>query len=94
MSETVYTHVATEETLQRVAVSLERIANQKELIWDDVNNCYTNQSIATMLAATKNGLAYGVSIPKGSTTACTKIGANAGIANPTPGYVGTPAIDP
>ena len=94
MSETVYTHVATEETLQRLAVSLERIANQKELIWDDVNNCYTNQSVAAMLAAQKNGLAYGVSIPKGSTTACTKIGANAGIANPTPGYVGTPAIDP
>ncbi len=94
MSETVYTHVATEETLQRLAVSLERIANQKELIWDDVNNCYTNQSVAAMLAAQKNGLAYGVSIPKGSTVACTKIGANAGIAVPTPGYVGSPAIDP
>ena len=91
---TVYTHVASEETLQRVATSLERIANQKELIWDDTNNCYTNQSVAAMLAAQKNGLAYGVSIPKGSTTACTKIGANAGIAVPTPGYVGSPAIDP
>ena len=89
-----YTHVASEETLQRVATSLERIANQKELIWDDTNNCYTNQSVAAMLAAQKNGLAYGVSIPKGSTTACTKIGANAGIAVPTPGYVGTPALDP
>ena len=89
-----YTHVASEETLQRVATSLERIANQKELIWDDVNECYTNQSVAAMLAAQKNGLAYGVSIPKGSATACTKIGANAGIAVPTPGYVGTPAIDP
>lgn len=91
---TVYTHVASEETLQRVATSLERIANQKEPIWDETNNCYTNQSITAMLAAQKNGLAYGVSIPKGSTTACTKIGANACIAVPTPGYVGTPAIDP
>ena len=94
MSDTVYTHVASEETLQRVANSLERIANQKELIWDDTDNCYTNQSVAAMLAAQKNGLTYGVSIPKGSTTACTKIGANAGIAVPTPGYVGSPAIDP
>ena len=33
-----YTHVASEETLQRVATSLERIANQKELIWDDTDN--------------------------------------------------------
>lgn len=91
---TVYTHVASEETLQRVATSLERIANQKEPIWDEATGRYTNQSITAMLAAQKNGLAYGVSIPKGSTTVCTKIGANAGIAAPTPGYIGSPAIDP
>lgn len=91
---TVHTHVASEETLQRVATSLERIANQKELIWDETTGRYTNQSITAMLAAQKNGLAYGVSIPKGSTVACTKIGANAGIAVPTPGYIGSPAIDP
>lgn len=91
---TVYTHVASEETLQRVATSLERIANQKEPIWDETTGRYTNQSITAMLAAQKNGLAYGVSIPKGSTTVCTKIGANAGIAAPTPGYIGSPAIDP
>lgn len=88
------THVATEETLQRVATSLEIIANQKGLIWDDTEQCYTNQSVAAMLASYKNGLAYGVSIPKGSTVACTKTGANAGIAAPTPGYIGQPAIDP
>ena len=35
-----------------------------------------------------------MSIPKGSATACTKTGANAGIANPVPGVIGTPAIDP
>ena len=88
------THVATEETLKRVATSLEIIANQKGLIWDDTEQCYTNQSVAAMLASYKNGLAYGVSIPKGSTVACTKTGANAGIAAPTPGYIGQPAIDP
>lgn len=91
---TVYTHVASEETLQRVANSLEIIANQKGLIWDDTSECYTNQSVAAMLASYKNGLAYGVSIPKGSAVACTKTGANAGIAAPTPGYIGSPAIDP
>ena len=90
----VFARVATEATAQRIATSLERIANQKELIWDETNNCYTNQSVAAMLASSKNGLTYGVSIPKGSSTACTKTGANAGIAAPTPGCVGTPAVDP
>jgi hypothetical protein len=47
-----------------------------------------------MLGSRADGLAYGVSIPKGSATACTKLGANAGIAVPTPGVIGTPAVDP
>ncbi len=64
------------------------------LVWDDDNGYYTNASISNMLTAKRDGLAYGVSIPKGSTVACTKTGANAGIAAPTPGYVGTPAVDP
>lgn len=89
-----YTHVATEETLQRIAGSLESIANQKKLVWDDENGYYSNQSIKEMLDSYCTGLAFGVSIPKGSSTACTKFGANAGMAAPTPGYVGTPAIDP
>jgi hypothetical protein len=63
-------------------------------IWDSTNNRYTNESIAAMLDARRDGLSYGVSIPKGSATTCTKIASNAGIANPTPGVIGTAAIDP
>ena len=94
MSKTLYTHVASEETLKRVATSLEILANQHQLVWDEDAGCYTNQSIAAMLASRRDGLAYGLSIPKGSTTACTKTGANAGMQAPTPGIVGRPAVDP
>ncbi len=42
----------------------------------------------------RDGKAYGVSVPKGLATACTKTGANAGVANPVPGVIGQPAVDP
>ncbi|MDO4891044.1 MAG: hypothetical protein Q3963_06735 [Coriobacteriaceae bacterium] len=64
------------------------------LVWDSENGWYTNESVAAWLAARRDGLAYGVSVPKGNTTACTKTGANAGIAAPTPGWVGHPSVDP
>lgn len=86
-----FTHVASEETLEEIAEILEaRIG----LIWDDENERYTNESVHALVASRKDGLAYGVSIPKGSATACTKTGAHAAVAAPTPGIVGRPAIDP
>ena len=79
---------------QRIASALEIIAGRAVLEYDETTGEYTNASIAAMLASRRDGLAYGVSIPKGSATACTKIGANAGKANPVPGIVGRPAVDP
>lgn len=64
------------------------------LVYDGAAGCYTNESVKAVLAAKRDGLAYGVSIPKGSATACTKIGANAGIPNPAPGTANRAAIDP
>lgn len=64
------------------------------LVWDEDAGCYTNQSVSRMLSLRRDGLAYGVSIPKGSATACTKTAANASIPSPTPGYIGHPAVDP
>ena len=63
-------------------------------IWDEESGCYTNESIHNWLDARNDGLAYGISIPKTASTECVKTGANAGIANPVPGTVGTPAVDP
>ena len=79
---------------RRIASALEIIAGRAVLEYDETAGEYTNASIAAYLAGHRDGLAYGVSIPKGSATACTKVGANAGIPNPTPGIVGRAAIDP
>lgn len=83
-----------EKTGKRIAAALETMANMKDLKYDEEAGEYTVTGITSMLDAHKDGLSYGVSIPKGSATACTKIGANAGIANPTPGIVGRAASDP
>ena len=88
------THMASDETLQRIATAVETIAGQKYLEWDPSTGKYTDESIAAWLDTTRDGKAYGLSIPRGSAVACTKLGANAGIAAPTPGWVGHPAIDP
>ena len=79
---------------RRIASALEIIAGRAVLEYDEAAGEYTNASIAAYLSAHRDGLAYGVSIPKGSAVACTKIGANAGIPNPTPGIVGRAAVDP
>ena len=86
--------IMSEKSGQRIANALERLAGVRGLDWDEEAGAYTNQSVAAMLADLRDGLTYGVSIPKTSAVGCTKFGANAGIANPTPGYVGHPAIDP
>lgn len=55
---------------------------------------YDPAGLAAWMLRKRDGQIYGVQIPKGLATACTKTAANAGIANPTPGVTGTPAVDP
>ena len=88
------THIADHETLERVAIALESMGASTVPIFNEETGRYTNASIAAWLAKMRDGKNYGVSIPKGSATACTKTGANAGIANPKPGIIGRAAIDP
>lgn len=88
------THIADHETLERVAIALESMGASTVPIFNDETGRYTNASIAAWLAKMRDGKNYGVSIPKGSAAACTKTGANAGIANPKPGIIGRAAIDP
>lgn len=61
--------------------------------YDERTGRYTNTSIEAWLRGKRNGLTYGVEVPKSNIVECTKIGANQGIAVPTPGKIGTPAID-
>lgn len=88
------THILSDETGTRIARAIEALSGYQGLVWDEENEEYVTQSVCAMLNKRMDGLAYGVSVPKGAATACTKIGANAGIANPTPGVVGRPCIDP
>ncbi|RXZ54877.1 hypothetical protein ET524_10580 [Senegalimassilia faecalis] len=88
------THIADHETLERVAVALESMGASTVPIFDAETGRYTNASLAAWLAKMRDGKNYGVSIPKGSATTCTKTGVNAGIANPKPGVIGRAAIDP
>lgn len=82
------------ETLERIAVALEGMGASAAPKFSEETGRYDNASIAAWLARMRDGKNYGVSIPKGSSTACTKTGANAGIANPKPGVIGRAAIDP
>lgn len=64
------------------------------LVYDEDAGEYTNQSVHSWLSGMRDGLAYGISVPTGSSTACTKTGANEGIDVPVCGTIGTPAVDP
>lgn len=82
------------ETFERIAVALEGMGASAVPKFSEETGRYDNASISAWLARMRDGKNYGVSIPKGSSTACTKTGANAGIANPKPGVIGRAAIDP
>lgn len=87
-------HPTTDETLQRVARALEAMTGQRILQWDSEAGEYDPQSVANFFDAMADGKAYGYSMPKGLSTGLTKLGAHAGLANPVPGVVGRPCIDP
>ncbi len=84
----------TNEALEAIATAINGLGASTVPVYNEDTGRYDNASIAAWLAKQRDGKIYGVSIPKGSSTACTKTGANAGIANPVPGVIGTPAIDP
>jgi hypothetical protein len=88
------THIASEEGLNRIADAINGLAARQTLTYDSSTGRYDNASIKAWLAAQADGKAYGVSIPKSAATGCTKTGANSGIANPVPGIIGRPAVDP
>lgn len=94
MADTDLGAIASEGTLRRVAEALESMTPNAVPSYDEATGRYTNASIKGWLKRQRDGLAYGVSIPKGSAAVCTKTGANAGIAKPAPGVIGTPAVDP
>lgn len=90
---TIKTHMASDETLARCAVALER------LVGADMGMRYNAQTgeyenIGLWLRSQRDGKKYSVRVPMTASTACTKLDANAGIAAPTPGTNAKPAVDP
>lgn len=90
---TIKTHMASDETLARCAVALERLAGA------DMGMRYNAQTgeyenIGLWLRSQRDGKKYSVRVPMTASTACTKLDANAGIAAPTPGTNAKPAVDP
>ena len=55
---------------------------------------YPAAQLELWLKRLRDGKSYGIEIPKGLSTGCTKLGANAGIAVPIPGTNAVPAVDP
>ena len=84
----------TNEALEAIASAINGLGASTVPEYNEGTGRYDNASIAAWLAKMRDGKNYGVSIPKGSSTACTKTGANAGIANPKPGVIGRAAVDP
>lgn len=88
-----HTHIASDENLARIADVLEGKYAEYPT-YDPETGRYDNETIRRWLAAKRDGECYGVSDPKGLSTALTKLGANANMPNPTPGTIGSPAVDP
>lgn len=70
------------------------VRKQGSLRYNGKSGRYSNGSVQRVLSNGNEGLLYGVRIPKGPETACTKLGANAGVASPVPSVVGAPGSDP
>lgn len=55
---------------------------------------YENDTIRKWLAGKRTGKRYGIKQLKSNVVECEKLWDNAGIENPVPGKIGTPAVDP
>lgn len=90
---TIKTHMASDETLTRVADALEMIAGADTgMRYDPEKGEYTG--IGLWFQKRRDGKAYSVKGQNTASTALTKADANAGIAVPTPGTNAKPAVDP
>lgn len=88
------THIMSDETGRALVQAVIGLGARTVPIYDEALGYYTDSSIASWLGGMRDGKCYGIKVPKGSAVACTKTSANEGIAVPTPGIVGRPAVDP
>lgn len=70
------------------------IANEAYPVYNPDTGKYDNSTIRNWLAGKRTGKRYGIKQFKSNVVECEKLWDNAGIDAPTPGKIGTPAIDP
>lgn len=70
------------------------LANESYPVYNPNTGKYDNSTIRNWLAGKRTGKRYGVKQLKNNVVECEKLWDNAGIAAPTPGKIGTPAVDP
>lgn len=82
-------HKAEDAALQALANAVGALPE-----WNATLGEYPAAQLELWLKRIRDGKSYGIEIPKGLATGCTKLGANAGIAVPIPGTNAVPAVDP
>ena len=70
------------------------LANESYPVYNPNTGKYDNLTIRNWLAGKRTGKRYGIKQLKSNVVECEKLWDNAGIAAPTPGKIGTPAVDP
>ena len=70
------------------------LANESYPVYNPNTGKYDNSTIRNWLAGKRTGKRYGIKQLKSNVVECEKLWDNAGIAAPTPGKIGTPAVDP
>lgn len=70
------------------------LANESYPVYNPNTGKYDNSTIRNWLAGKRTGKRYGIKQLKSNVVECEKLWDNAGIENPVPGKIGTPAVDP
>ncbi len=70
------------------------LANEAYPVYNPNTGKYDNATIRNWLAGKRTGKRYGIKQLKSNVVECEKLWDNAGIDSPTPGKIGTPAVDP
>ena len=70
------------------------LSNKAYPVYNPNTGKYDNSTIRNWLAGKRTGKRYGIKQLKSNVVECEKLWDNAGIENPVPGKIGTPAVDP
>lgn len=82
------------DAAKRAEDAVSDLANESYPVYNPNTGKYDNSTIRNWLAGKRTGKRYGIKQLKSNVVECEKLWDNAGISAPTPGKIGTPAVDP